>query len=98
MQCFVSPSRFDLVAPSGSKYAGAAQRRTRCGILHQGSIKLEAANGDWEQLRDELLESLKIKFDVEFVLWQPPQDTLQKAAELAQDKYSSEKWNINHEY
>ena len=24
MQCFVSPSRFDLVAPSGSKYAGAA--------------------------------------------------------------------------
>jgi lipoate-protein ligase A len=41
MQCFVSPSRFDLVAPSGSKYAGAAQRRTRMGILHQGPQALK---------------------------------------------------------
>lgn len=98
MQCFVSPSRFDLVAPSGSKYAGAAQRRTRCGILHQGSIKLEAAGGDWEQLHKELLESLKIKFDIDYQIWQPPQSLLQSAEALAQDKYSTEKWNINHEY
>ncbi|MBE6366666.1 MAG: lipoate--protein ligase family protein [Lentisphaerae bacterium] len=98
MQCFVSPSRFDLVAPSGSKYAGAAQRRTRCGILHQGSIKLEAAGGDWDKLCAELLESLKIKFDIEFQDWQPAQEVLLHAEELGQIKYSTEAWNRHHEF
>ena len=98
MQCFVSPSKFDLVAPSGSKYAGAAQRRTRNGILHQGSIKLEAANGSWDRLCAELLESLKLKFDVEYESWQPPQELIDEAVKLAEDKYSGEKWNLHHEY
>ena len=98
MQCFVSPSRFDLVAPSGSKYAGAAQRRTRMGILHQGSIKLEAAQGSWEKLRDELLESLKLKFDIEFTEWVPEKSVTAAAEKLAQEKYSTAEWNIDHEY
>ena len=98
MQCIVSPSRFDLVAPSGSKYAGAAQRRTRMGILHQGSIKLEAARGDWEKLRDELLQSLEMKFDIEFTKWQPRQSVVDEAEKLAREKYATEKWNIDHEY
>ena len=97
MQCFVSPSRFDLVAPSGSKYAGAAQRRTRSGILHQGSIKLEAAGGSWENLCSELLESLKIKFDVEYQNWEPAQAVLDEAEALARSKYATEKWNLHHE-
>ena len=97
MQCFVSPSRFDLVAPSGSKYAGAAQRRTRSGILHQGSIKLEAADGSWEKLCSELLESLKIKFDVEYLAWEPAQAVLDEAEALARSKYATEKWNLDHE-
>ena len=98
MQCFVSPSRFDLVAPSGSKYAGAAQRRTRMGILHQGSILLEAAGGSWDKLHAELLESLKIKFDVEYQPWLPPQELIDEATRLGVEKYSTEKWNINHEF
>jgi lipoate-protein ligase A len=98
MQCFVSPSRFDLVAPSGSKYAGAAQRRTRMGILHQGSILLEAAGGSWDKLHAELLESLKIKFNVEYQDWQPPQELINEATRLGVEKYSTEKWNINHEF
>ena len=98
MQCFVSPSRFDLVAPSGSKYAGAAQRRTRMGILHQGSILLEAAGGSWDKLHAELLESLKIKFNVEYQNWQPPQELIDEATRLGVEKYSTEKWNINHEF
>jgi lipoate-protein ligase A len=97
MQCFVSPSKFDLVAPSGSKYAGAAQRRTRCGILHQGSIKLEAANGSWDQLCAELLESLQAKFDIEFEDYQPAAAVIETAERLAQSKYSTEKWNLHHE-
>jgi lipoate-protein ligase A len=98
MQCFVSPSRFDLVAPSGSKYAGAAQRRTRMGILHQGSIKLEAAGGSWEKLQQELLESLKLKFNIDFIPWQPAQSVINEAERLARAKYATDKWNIDHEY
>lgn len=36
--CFQKPVRFDVVAPDGRKLAGAAQRRSRHGVLHQGSI------------------------------------------------------------
>ena len=35
--CFENPARYDLLA-DGGKIAGAAQRRTRAGLLHQGSI------------------------------------------------------------
>ncbi len=36
--CFTHPVPGDVVDPSGKKIAGAAQRRTRLGLLHQGSI------------------------------------------------------------
>jgi len=37
-QCFQSPVRADIVS-NGRKIAGAAQRRTRHGLLHQGSVQ-----------------------------------------------------------
>jgi len=40
-ECFASPVQYDLVA-DGRKIAGAAQRRTRWGLLHQGSIRVNA--------------------------------------------------------
>ncbi|MBK1835576.1 lipoyl protein ligase domain-containing protein [Roseibacillus ishigakijimensis] len=36
--CFVHPVPGDIVDVEGKKLAGAAQRRTRHGLLHQGSI------------------------------------------------------------
>lgn len=36
--CFQKPVRWDLVAPDGRKLAGAGQRRSREGVLHQGSV------------------------------------------------------------
>jgi len=36
--CFENPARYDLLA-DGGKIAGAAQRRTKAGLLHQGSIQ-----------------------------------------------------------
>ncbi len=36
--CFIRPVQYDL-AVDGKKIAGAAQRRTRWGLLHQGSIQ-----------------------------------------------------------
>lgn len=36
--CFHNPVNHDIVTPSGMKFAGAGQRRTRRGLLHQGSV------------------------------------------------------------
>lgn len=36
--CFENPVSHDLIDPNGSKLAGAGQRRTRAGLLHQGSV------------------------------------------------------------
>ena len=37
-QCFANPVNHDVVGPDGLKVAGAGQRRTRRGLLHQGSV------------------------------------------------------------
>lgn len=39
--CFAAPVAYDVMA-GGRKIAGAAQRRTRHGLLHQGSVQLPA--------------------------------------------------------
>ena len=38
--CFEKPVAFDIVDGSGRKLAGAGQRRSRRGLLHQGSVIL----------------------------------------------------------
>lgn len=40
--CFEKPVAWDLLGESGEKLAGAGQRRSRWGVLHQGSVKAEA--------------------------------------------------------
>ena len=52
--CFQKPVRFDVVSPDGRKLAGAAQRRSRAGILHQGSILAPA-------LPAEFVDALMVK-------------------------------------
>ena len=87
MQCFVSPSRFDVVAPEGEKYAGAAQRRTRNGILHQGSIRLSVCGGDWKKLHTALLTAMQSYFRIEFRPAEIPPELVTRAEEVARVKY-----------
>lgn len=50
-QCFLGHEKFDLLW-HGRKIAGAAQRRTRAGLLIQGSVQpppLSLARKDWQQ-------------------------------------------------
>jgi lipoate-protein ligase A len=37
-RCFENPVGHDLVRPDGGKLAGAGQRRSRAGLLHQGAV------------------------------------------------------------
>jgi lipoate-protein ligase A len=40
--CFEKPVAWDLLGENGEKIAGAGQRRSRYGVLHQGSVKAPA--------------------------------------------------------
>ncbi len=94
MQCFTTPTRYDVLS-QGKKYAGAAQRRGKTGILHQGSISLKAADGDHEQLSRELIQGLKEEFQIDFKNYVPECKLYDTAENLVKTKYSTEAWNIS---
>lgn len=47
-QCFVQPTANDVIHPNGTKIAGAAMKRTREGLLVQGSIARGALPADFD--------------------------------------------------
>ena len=82
--CFANPVRDDLIF-RGRKIAGAAQRRTRGGFLHQGSIQLPHLS---KAFRGRFASALAKKIEHEEI---PPQ-VVARAAELAMEKYGTEAW------
>jgi lipoate-protein ligase A len=44
--CFENPVHHDLLDAGGRKLAGAGQRRSRQGLLHQGSVAVGSADGN----------------------------------------------------
>jgi lipoate-protein ligase A len=89
--CFQKAVRFDIVA-SGQKLSGAAQRRTREGMLHQGSILLPdpARNAG---LRRSFAEAFSAR--LELILGQSDLTSAEaaRAADLERDRYATETWN-----
>ncbi len=82
--CFANPVVADVLE-AGRKIAGAAQRKTRGGLLHQGSIQ----RGDLDQkFRDNFAAELSNNVSQE----QTNADVLAKAGELASEKYSTTDW------
>lgn len=84
--CFENAARHDLLA-DGGKIAGAAQRRTRAGLLHQGSVQTVARPADF---RGQLARA----FADEIVLRPLKADELAEARELAAAKYSTSAWRL----
>lgn len=52
-RCFENPVGFDLVGPDGGKLAGAGQRRSKSGLLHQGSLAIPCEDGSVSRRRAE---------------------------------------------
>ena len=76
MRCFTTPTKYDvLLVKDGEtaprKGSGAAQRRTKEGILHQGSISLDVANVDKKTLSTLLAEAFEQEFGVTLTPWAP---------------------------
>ena len=82
--CFANPVRADVMV-NGCKVAGAAQRRTRAGLLHQGSIQgVNFGNGLPERFAKELSKNCgEKKIDNEL---------LDRAREIAGKKYATQDW------
>jgi lipoate-protein ligase A len=93
MVCFTNPTKYDLLMGE-KKIAGSAQRRTRDGILHQGSLHF---GGPLPIGRDQLAEALVSGFVATMNLqcdpFEPDEELLVLADQLARDKYAASDWN-----
>jgi lipoyl(octanoyl) transferase len=84
--CFAGPpAQHDVLSSEGAKLCGGAQRRTRQGFLHQGSLQhvpvpIDFGEGLGRALSGELKE------------FTPSADLLARAEELTQKKYSTPDW------
>ena len=81
--CFANPVRADVMM-DGRKIAGAAQRRTRRGLLQQGSIQGFVMENDLLQKFAHALSANSSQFEID-------EEVLRRAQELAQ-KYGTESW------
>ena len=82
--CFEAPALFDIMAGS-QKIAGAGQRRSRDGLLHQGSVKRVLDNSFWLKWA----QSLAAQVQVEHVLSAAVHE---RAAELVMSRYATAQW------
>jgi lipoyl(octanoyl) transferase len=91
-QCFQGHEMFDLLC-RGWKIAGAAQRRTRDGLLIQGSVQPRALSfprTDWEQAMRDAARSEQGAQWAEFA---PDTSLTGRAQVLVQQKYSQAAYN-----
>ena len=89
--CFAKPVKFDIVAPTG-KVSGAAQRRTREGLLHQGSILLPDPARNAE-VRTSFAKAFAAKLELTLEPGELTAEESARAAELERERYSTEAWN-----
>jgi len=82
--CFANPVRADVTI-DGRKVAGAAQRRTRDGLLQQGSVQyVDLGNG----LVERFVQALSANCSERKIA----DEILNRAWELARQKYESDAW------
>jgi len=93
MVCFTTPTRYDILA-AGHKVAGSAQRRTRAGILHQGSLLLGADSaGRRAALLTALPEGFARTLNARFAPFQPDAAGLAAVQLLADQVFATGAWN-----
>ncbi len=82
--CFANPVRADVLV-NGQKVAGAAQRRTRAGLLQQGSIQQVALTEDFgDKFAAEMSETYERR-ELGAIL-------VDRADQIAREKYGTAAW------
>jgi lipoate-protein ligase A len=82
--CFANPVRADVMM-NGQKIAGAAQRRTRRGLLQQGSIQGIDLDNELVTRFAQALSQVRTECSIN-------DEVLARAKELTQSKYGTEAW------
>jgi lipoate-protein ligase A len=82
--CFANAVESDVMS-NGRKIAGAAQRRTRAGLLHQGSIQCETLPAGF---CEDFARALCPAFEEQS--YAP--ETLARAEMIAREKYATREW------
>jgi len=82
--CFANPVRSDVIS-QGRKIAGAAHRRSRLGLLHQGSIQIPKLS---DQFLDDLASKLSDRVEPKSV----SQELIDRAIQITQAKYGTREW------
>ena len=85
LSCFVSPVKHDILSADGRKLCGGAQRRTRSGFLHQGSIQ-------GVELGTDFGKRLAGKLALDVTNFEPPSELLRKAKSLTLSRYGDDGW------
>lgn len=84
--CFENPVSHDLLC-GGRKVGGAGQRRTRDGLLHQGSVQLPRE----QHPQTARVAAALARGSAEFV---PGETERRKAEELYRERYSTDAWRL----
>ena len=85
--CFENPVSHDLIGDNGRKLAGAGQRRTRHGLLHQGSVAAACAEAVSRRRAEALAAGLAAAWENhEF---QVPEALISR---LVQERYANSTW------
>lgn len=82
--CFANAVRADVIS-NGQKIAGAAHRRTRAGLLHQGSIQRSDLPS---RFRDDFARVLCERFERKTL----SPEVLERATTIAEAKYGTSEW------
>ena len=92
--CFAKPVKFDIVSSKEGvgKLSGAAQRRTREGLLHQGSILLPDPAKN-PALRRDFAQAFAARMELAIAPGQLTSAESAKAADLERDRYATDAWN-----
>ena len=91
-QCFQGYEMFDVLW-RGQKIAGAAQRRTRAGLLIQGSVQprqLTLARADWQEA---MCDEASAGHGAQWVAFNPDGPLAERAQALVRQKYSQAGYN-----
>ncbi|MSR64662.1 MAG: lipoate--protein ligase family protein [Verrucomicrobiae bacterium] len=87
--CFELPVAHDIMI-GAKKITGGAQRRTKSGLLHQGSLLLPPS---LRKSLDELKAALRQGIPVTWIETQLSEKELANAADIARSRYVTEAWN-----
>jgi len=84
LSCFAGPTLFDVMDATLGKICGGAQRRTRQGVLHQGSIQRSRS-----QLSESFGEKLGSQFAGHLSGFAPPHVLGERSEHLAEIHYGN---------